>query len=118
VVQGSSFGCYQNVGRRQPCNPPAKDFTYQTSTAPHANPEARQPWQANVPSNRNIPRARITTMRPTSRVSEASRPPPAVAPRSITSSELMQDARVLIIHHANEQYRLQVTVAGKLILTK
>ena len=39
-------------------------------------------------------------------------------PRSITSRELMGAARVLIIRHGKDHYRLQLTTTGKLILTK
>jgi hemin uptake protein HemP len=38
--------------------------------------------------------------------------------RAITSEQLMQGARVLVIVHRGEAYRLQVTATGKLILTK
>jgi hemin uptake protein HemP len=65
-----------------------------------------------------MPRASVAEAHPMARVRETSRPSPSTAWRSITSDELMRDARVLIIHHGSEQYRLQVTVAGKLILTK
>jgi hemin uptake protein HemP len=39
-------------------------------------------------------------------------------PRTISSRELMGGARLLIIRHEREDYRLQVTATGKLILTK
>jgi hemin uptake protein HemP len=39
-------------------------------------------------------------------------------PRMISSRELMGGARLLIIRHEQEDYRLQVTATGKLILTK
>ncbi len=40
------------------------------------------------------------------------------APRSVSSRDLMGGARVLVIHHGTAAYRLQVTTAGKLILTE
>jgi hemin uptake protein HemP len=36
----------------------------------------------------------------------------------ISSRELLGDDRLVIIRHEQEDYRLQVTAAGKLILTK
>jgi hemin uptake protein HemP len=38
--------------------------------------------------------------------------------RRIHSDELMAGHRVIIIRHGQEEYRLQITNAGKLILTK
>ncbi len=38
--------------------------------------------------------------------------------RVVRSPELFGDARVLTILHRQEEYRLQITAAGKLILTK
>lgn len=38
--------------------------------------------------------------------------------RSITSRDLMGEAKELIIHHAGEEYRLMITKQAKLILTK
>ena len=46
------------------------------------------------------------------------RPPEAAAVRSITSEALMAGERMIVIRHGNDEYRLQVTGAGKLILTK
>ncbi|MGY3239064.1 MULTISPECIES: hemin uptake protein HemP [unclassified Bradyrhizobium] len=40
------------------------------------------------------------------------------APRTISSRDLLQGERLLIIRHDEEIYRLQLTAAGKLILTK
>jgi hemin uptake protein HemP len=40
------------------------------------------------------------------------------AVRSIASEELMAGQRMIVIRHGKEEYRLQVTGAGKLILTK
>jgi hemin uptake protein HemP len=40
------------------------------------------------------------------------------AHRVIASRELMGDDRVLIIRHGDGEYRLRLTLAGKLILTK
>jgi len=40
------------------------------------------------------------------------------APRTVLSRELLGGARMVIIRHDEEEYRLQVTSSGKLILTK
>ena len=40
------------------------------------------------------------------------------AVRSITSEALMAGQRMILIRHGNEEYRLQITGSGKLILTK
>ncbi len=48
-------------------------------------------------------------------------PPPAPLPasaREITSQELMQGKREIVIRHGEEAYRLSVTRSGKLILRK
>jgi hemin uptake protein HemP len=45
-----------------------------------------------------------------------SRPKPAV--RAIRSADLFRETREVIIVHHDEQYRLRITRAGKLILTK
>lgn len=37
---------------------------------------------------------------------------------AITSDQLMRGERVVVILHRGEEYRLQVTATGKLILTK
>ncbi|MCG8595688.1 MAG: hemin uptake protein HemP [Kiloniellales bacterium] len=42
----------------------------------------------------------------------------ATAERSIASVELFAGAKVVIIEHAGERYRLRRTSKGKLILTK
>ena len=42
----------------------------------------------------------------------------APVPRTITSEELMGGGRVIIVRHGNDEYRLRITAAGKLILTK
>jgi hemin uptake protein HemP len=39
-------------------------------------------------------------------------------PRTISSRDLLGGQRRLIIRHEQEDYRLQVTAAGRLILTK
>jgi hemin uptake protein HemP len=44
--------------------------------------------------------------------------PAAKLPRMILSRELLGGDKVVIIRHEQEDYRLQVTAAGKLILTK
>ena len=46
----------------------------------------------------------------------AAAPPPAR--RSVVSDDLFQGLRELVILHRNEEYRLRITRAGKLILTK
>ena len=38
--------------------------------------------------------------------------------RSISSDELLAGQRIIIIRHGKEEYQLQVTGTGKLILTK
>lgn len=45
-------------------------------------------------------------------------PDPVSAPASVSSTELMQGRRQIIIRHDGEHYRLQITRRGKLILTK
>jgi hemin uptake protein HemP len=40
------------------------------------------------------------------------------ATRSISSDELLAGQRMIIIRHGRDEYRLQVTGTGKLILTK
>jgi hemin uptake protein HemP len=40
------------------------------------------------------------------------------AVRSITSEALLAGQRMILIRHGNDEYRLQVTGSGKLILTK
>jgi hemin uptake protein HemP len=44
--------------------------------------------------------------------------PAAKVPRTISSRDLFDGARFVIIRHEQEHYRLQVTGTGKLILTK
>jgi hemin uptake protein HemP len=39
-------------------------------------------------------------------------------PRTISSHELLKGERLVIVRHEQEVYRLQLTAAGKLILTK
>jgi hemin uptake protein HemP len=44
---------------------------------------------------------------------------PAVRlPRTVNSRDLLAGERLLVIQHEEEIYRLQLTAAGKLILTK
>lgn len=45
-------------------------------------------------------------------------PPPIPAVRHITTSELFQNAREIVIVHKGEHYRLRITQRGRLILTK
>lgn len=44
--------------------------------------------------------------------------PAAALPRRVTAVELFAGARELRIAHAGEEYRLNITRSGKLILTK
>jgi hemin uptake protein HemP len=43
---------------------------------------------------------------------------PPLARRAVASDDLFQGLRELVILHRNEEYRLRITRAGKLILTK
>jgi hemin uptake protein HemP len=45
-------------------------------------------------------------------------PPRPAARRSVSSADLFQGHRELVILHGGEEYRLRITRAGKLILTK
>ena len=47
---------------------------------------------------------------------EAAAPPPPR--RAVASDDLFQGLRELVILHRNDEYRLRITRAGKLILTK
>ncbi len=49
---------------------------------------------------------------------EAAVQPRAKTPRTISSRELLGGDKLVIIRHEQEDYRLQVTATGKLILTK
>ena len=40
------------------------------------------------------------------------------APPKIETAQLMQGRREILIQHGSQQYRLRITSAGKLILTK
>ena len=42
----------------------------------------------------------------------------ALTPRTISSRDILGDDKVVIIRHDDENYRLQRTSSGKLILTK
>lgn len=44
--------------------------------------------------------------------------PPAKTPRTISSREILRGEKLVIVQHEQENYRLQVTASGKLILTK
>jgi hemin uptake protein HemP len=44
--------------------------------------------------------------------------PPAGLPRTISSGEILGDGKLVIIRHQDKNYRLQLTAAGKLLLTK
>lgn len=43
---------------------------------------------------------------------------PAAATQRVTSSSLFRGGRLLLIEHAGNEYRLQITSRGKLILTR
>jgi hemin uptake protein HemP len=49
---------------------------------------------------------------------QAAEPPTAKTLRTISSRDLLGRDRLVIIRHEQEDYRLQVTATGKLILTK
>jgi hemin uptake protein HemP len=49
---------------------------------------------------------------------EARRPAPPPAPRTLTTAELFEGRREIVIAHGEEEYRLRITRANKLILTK
>ena len=44
-------------------------------------------------------------------------PAPARPPRRLSSDELLQGARQVVIEHAGREYRVQLTANGKLIMT-
>ncbi len=44
--------------------------------------------------------------------------PDTPAPEPVSSHDLLAGRRVLVIRHGAEEYRLQITRSGKLILTK
>lgn len=52
------------------------------------------------------------------RPEESSAAPSAGRPRIISSGELLEGQREVWIEHGNEMYRLRLTAAGKLYLTK
>jgi hemin uptake protein HemP len=58
----------------------------------------------------------------TDQLSDNDRPtaarPPAGLPRTILSGDILGDGKLVIIRHQDENYRLQLTSAGKLLLTK
>ena len=39
-------------------------------------------------------------------------------PRTISSDDILGDGKLVIIRHQEKNYRLQLTAAGKLLLTK
>ncbi len=49
---------------------------------------------------------------------QAAAQPTTKAPRTILSRDLLGSEKLVIIRHKQEDYRLQVTAMGKLILTK
>jgi hemin uptake protein HemP len=44
--------------------------------------------------------------------------PCAGLPRTISSGDILGDGKLVIIRHQEKNYRLQLTAAGKLLLTK
>jgi hemin uptake protein HemP len=56
--------------------------------------------------------------RPDQRDRQGAVQPSAKVQRTILSRDLLGNDRLVIIRHEREDYRLQVTAAGKLILTK
>lgn len=44
--------------------------------------------------------------------------PAGAGPRVVSSADLLEGAREIIIRHVGEDYRLRLTRAGKLILNK
>ena len=56
--------------------------------------------------------------KPGQRDQQAAVPPAAKTQRTISSRDLFGSDRLVIIRHEQEDYRLQVTATGKLILTK
>jgi hemin uptake protein HemP len=54
----------------------------------------------------------------TNQSEEAVMQPKAKAPRRISSLDLLGGDKLVIIRHEQQDYRLQVTATGKLILTK
>ena len=52
------------------------------------------------------------------REAEAADDPASSLPRMVDSHEVMAGQRLILIRHGSEQYRLQITRKGKLILTK
>jgi hemin uptake protein HemP len=67
-------------------------------------------------TNMRLPRHHDTPLnRP---AGSSNRPPAAGAVRSITSEALLAGQRMILIRHGSDEYRLQITGAGKLILTK
>jgi hemin uptake protein HemP len=57
-------------------------------------------------------------MTPDRRATPGGEPPRPASRRSVASDELFQGHRELVIVHGDEEYRLRITRAGKLILTK
>jgi hemin uptake protein HemP len=56
--------------------------------------------------------------KPNQRDPQAAVPQAAKTQRTISSRDLFGSDRLVIIRHEQEDYRLQVTATGKLILTK
>jgi hemin uptake protein HemP len=56
--------------------------------------------------------------KPNERDRQAAVQPTTRTQRTISSRDLLGGDRMIIIRHEQEDYRLQVTAAGKLILTK
>jgi hemin uptake protein HemP len=56
--------------------------------------------------------------KPDERDRQAAVPPTTKMPRTISSRDLLGGERMIVIRHEQDDYRLQVTASGKLILTK
>ena len=80
--------------------------------APHAHGEST----SSVPPVAEPRDPACTDRAPADPPRGATMPPPAR--RSVASDDLFQGLRELVILHRNEEYRLRITRAGKLILTK
>jgi hemin uptake protein HemP len=57
-------------------------------------------------------------MQHTSSTGSSSDSAPASGPRVVSSADLLDGSREIIIRHVGEDYRLRLTRAGKLILNK
>jgi hemin uptake protein HemP len=53
-----------------------------------------------------------------SAAASSERPGEVAGPQTVSSADLFRGGRELLIRHGSEEYRLRITRAGKLILTK